>query len=118
MDNYLIYHNPRCSKSRAALDLLREHKIEPRVIEYLKTPPDAKTLKGLLVKLGLSPRDILRDGEEEFARLKLEDPKKTDRELIDAIVKHPVLLQRPIVVRGNRAVIGRPPEKIKQLLQV
>ena len=116
MEDYLIYHNPRCSKSRAALDLLREHKIEPRIVEYLKTPPDAKALKELLGKLGLRPRDILRDGEEEFARLNLDDPKKTDEELIDAIVKHPILLQRPIVVRGDRAVVGRPTEKVAELL--
>jgi len=115
MSEFVIYHNPRCSKSRQALDILCAHKIEPKVIEYLKTPPDAKTLKALLAKLGLKPRDILRDGEEEFAMLKLDDPNRTDDDLIGAIVQQPILLQRPIVVHGERAVVGRPPEKVKDL---
>ena len=113
---YVIYHNPRCSKSRATLELLRAHRIEPRVVEYLKTPPDAKTLRELLQKLGLRPRDILREGEDEFAALGLDDPAKSDDELIAAMVRHPVLLQRPIVVCGDRAVVGRPPESVQTLL--
>lgn len=113
---FVIYHNPRCSKSRATLKILQEAGIEPHVVEYLKTPLDAKTIRELLIKLGMSPRDLLRDGEDEFSELGLGDPKKTDDELIAAIVKHPILLQRPIVVRGERAVIGRPPEAVKMLV--
>lgn len=116
MTEFLIYHNPRCSKSRAVLEILRHHKVEPHIIDYLKTPPDAKTLTELLKKLRLSPRDIMRDNEDEFAKLNLADPAKTAPELIAAIVKHPILLQRPIIVCGPRAVIGRPPEKVKELL--
>ena len=116
MSEYVLYHNPRCSKSRAALAILREHQIQPRVVEYLKTPPDARALKELLRKLGLKPRDILRDGEAEYAALKLDDANQRDDELIDAIVQHPILLQRPIVVRGNRAVVARPPDRVKELL--
>jgi arsenate reductase len=116
MSEFVIYHNPRCSKSRQALEILSEHNIEAEVVEYLKTPPDAKTLKDLLKKLGLKPRDILRDGEDEYASLKLADPKWSDDDLLAAIVKHPILLQRPIIVRGNCAVVGRPPGKVKQLL--
>jgi arsenate reductase len=112
---FLIYHNPRCSKSRAALQLLRDRGIQPQTVEYLQAPPDAKTLTALLQKLGLRPRDIIRDGEEEYAKLKLDDPKLSDDELVAAIVKHPILLQRPIVVRGDRAVVGRPPEKVAEL---
>ena len=116
MNDFVIYHNSRCSKSRAALEFLRGKSIEPKIVEYLKTPPSEAELRELLRKLGLTPRDILRDGEEDFARLKLEDPKRTDDELIAAIAKHPVLLQRPIIVRGKRAVIGRPTENIQELL--
>ena len=114
--NFTIYHNPRCSKSRAALELLRRHNIAPRIVEYLRTPPDAAAIQDLLRKLGLLPRDILRDGEDEYAQLKLDEPGRTDADLIDAIVKHPILLQRPIVVRGPRAVVARPPEKVEELL--
>ncbi len=111
----LIYHNPRCSKSRQALEILRGRGVEPQIIEYLKSPPDAQTLRDLLKKLNLRARDIVRDGEEEFAKLGLSDD-AGDEAWIAAIVKHPVLLQRPIVVRGGRAVVGRPPEKVKELL--
>ncbi|MSR65290.1 MAG: arsenate reductase (glutaredoxin) [Verrucomicrobiae bacterium] len=113
---FVIYHNPRCSKSRQALEILRAHKVEPQIIEYLKTPPDAMTLKDVLRKLKLGVRDILRDGEDEYAKLKLNNPNLSGDKLIATIIKHPVLLQRPIVVCGHRAVIGRPPEKVKELL--
>ena len=116
MSEIVIYHNPRCTKSREALAILEASKAKPRVIEHLKTPPDAKTLKDLLKKLGLRPRDIIRENEEEFCSLRLDDPKKSDDELIAAIVAHPILLQRPIVVRGDRAIVARPPEKVKELL--
>lgn len=107
-DDFIIYHNPRCSKSRQALELLRQHGIEPTIIEYLKTPPDAATLRSL----GLPAREILRDNEDEAAALK---PGLTDAELFNAIAQAPILLQRPIVVRGKRAVVARPPERVKEL---
>src|SRR5204863_9688253 len=101
-EEFVIYHNPRCSKSRQALELLRQAGVEPRVVEYLKRPPDAKTLRSF----GLPAREIIRDNEEEYAALKL--AQKTDAELLDAIATHPVLLQRPIVIHGQRAVVARP----------
>ncbi|MCG3150223.1 MAG: putative protein YfgD [Verrucomicrobiae bacterium] len=109
-NDFVIYHNPRCSKSRQALEILRQHHIKPTVIEYLKTPPDVNTLRSFR----LPARELIRDNEDEYAALKLAD--KSDAELLDAIVKHPILLQRPIVVRGNRAVVARPPEKVTELL--
>ena len=116
MNKFCIYHNPRCSKSRAALAWLHERGIEPQVIEYLKVPPTAQAIAELLAKLSLGVRDILRDNEEEFAALGLADPTKTQQELIAAVVDHPILLQRPIVAHGNRAVVARPVEKLAGLL--
>ena len=115
-NRFYIYHNPHCSKSRAALAWLHERRIEPQVVEYLKVPLTAQVIEELLAKLGLQVRDIMRNNEAEYATLQLDDPKKTNRELITAIVEHPILLQRPIVVCGNRAVIARPTEKLAELL--
>jgi len=112
----IIYHNPRCGKSRLTLSLLRERGIEPKVIEYLKTPPTAAELKALLKKLGLEPRALLRKGEAEFKVAGLDDPKLGADALIAAMVKHPILIERPIVVRGSKAVIGRPPEAVLALV--
>jgi arsenate reductase len=111
-----IYHNPRCSKSRATLQLLKTRGIEPRVIEYLKEPPDAKTLETLLLKLRMKPRDLMRKGEPAYRELGLDDPDLGTDALIRAMVEHPILIERPIVVAGARAIIGRPPEKILELL--
>lgn len=111
-----IYHNPRCSKSRAALQLLRERGVEPEIVEYLKTPPDAATVTALLRKLGMTARDVLRRGEAPYRELALGDPAKDENELVAAIVAHPVLLERPIAVRGAKAVLGRPPERVLDLL--
>ncbi len=116
MSDIILYHNPRCSKSRAALEILRKRGVEPAIVEYLKTPPTAAELRDLLAKLGLRPRDVLRDGEPEYDRLRLADPARTDPELIGAIAAHPILLQRPIAVRGSRAIVGRPPERVAELL--
>lgn len=113
----IIYHNPRCSKSRRALELLRERGLEPTVIEYLKTPPDAATLRGLLAMLGLPARDLLRRGEAACAELGLADSLDDDETLLAAMVAHPVLIERPIVVVDGRAVLGRPPERILALLE-
>jgi len=109
-----LYHNPRCSKSRAALALLREHGVEPDIIEYLQTPPTAAQLKALLKKLGLKAVEVVRKGEDEYQRYAKKD--LTEMDWIDAIAEHPILLERPIVVRGDRAVIGRPPEAVLKLL--
>jgi len=111
-----IYHNPRCSKSRQTLKLLRDNGVEPRIVEYLKEPPDAALLKKLLQQLGLTPRDLLRRGEAAYKELKLADPAKSEDELIAAIVENPILLERPIVVKGGKAVLGRPPENVLKLL--
>jgi arsenate reductase len=111
-----IYHNPRCTKSRETLALLKQHGIEPRVIEYLKATPSALELKGILKKLGLKPRDIIRDNETRYAELRLKDRKVSDDELLALIAANPILLQRPIVVNGNKAAIGRPPENVLSIL--
>ena len=109
-----IYHNPRCSKSRQALALLREIDAVPEVIEYLKTPPDESTLRDLLKKLTLTAHEILRTKEAEYTAAGL-TPVSTEAEIIAAIGRHPILLERPIIVKDNRAVIGRPPENVKRL---
>ena len=110
-----IYHNPRCSKSRATLALLEERDVDVDIVEYLKTPPDLATLKGLLRKLGLSARDIVRSGESAFREsgLTLESP---DEALLALIVRHPIVLQRPIVEAGEQARIGRPPEQVLEII--
>lgn len=111
-----LYHNPRCSKSRQALALLQERGYSPEIVEYLKTPPDVAALKQLLNYLGLKPRDILRKKEKEYADLGLDDEKLTDDQILQAITREPKLLERPILVRGNRAAIGRPTENLLPLL--
>ena len=111
-----IYHNPRCSKSRETLEILRAARIEPRVVEYLKTPPSAEELDAILTMLGREPRDAMRKGETEYSELKLDDPRLTRAELVRAMVEHPVLIERPIVVKGKKAVIGRPPERVREIL--
>jgi arsenate reductase len=111
-----IYHNPRCSKSRATLALLEERGIEPEVIEYLKTPPDAKRLKALLRKLGISAADLIRKNEKEWKDSGL-DASSSEDELIALMTRHPILIERPIVEVGDRARIGRPPERVLDLFE-
>lgn len=111
-----IYHNPRCSKSRQTLELLEKQGIEPTIIEYLKTPPDYDTLDKLLQQLGLEPRQLLRKGEAEYKDLNLADKTLSRKELINAMVEHPRLIERPIVVSGKRAALGRPPAKVLEIL--
>ena len=111
-----IYHNPRCSKSRQTLALIEEKGVVPNIIEYLKDGPDAQTLASVLTKLGKSPREILRKGEQEFKDLGLGDATKTDEELIAAMVAHPILIERPIVIAGDKAALGRPPEQVLDIL--
>lgn len=109
-----IFHNPKCSKSRQTLALLRDRGVEPHVVEYLKTPPDEDTLRDLLSKLGLSPRQLVRDKESVFTELHLADT--DDATLVRAMAEHPILIERPIVVAGDRARLGRPPENVLELL--
>lgn len=111
-----IYHNPRCSKSRATLELLEQRGVEPSVIEYLKEPPDEIELRQLLDLLGISARELLRTGEAPYKQLGLNDPEKTEDEIIGAILKFPILMERPIVVTNGKARIGRPPEAVLEIL--
>jgi arsenate reductase (glutaredoxin) len=112
-----IYHNPRCSKSRQTLDLLKENGVEPDVIEYLKSPPDAPTLDRILTMLGKQPREVMRKGEAPYRALGLADPTKSRQDLIRAMVENPVLIERPIVVKdGKKAALGRPPEQVLEIL--
>jgi arsenate reductase len=111
-----IYHNPRGSKSRQTLALLEEKGIAPKIVKYLETPPSAAELKRILKKLGLKARDILRKGEAAYDELGLEDSGHTDDELLALMVKNPILIERPIVVSGDRAAIGRPPEAVLKIV--
>jgi len=111
-----IYHNPRCSKSRQALQLLRDKGIEPVIVEYLKAPPDKNTLKALLKMLAMEPRELMRRKEKEYKALGLADPTVGDEALLEAMVEHPRLIERPVVVCGDKAALGRPPEKVLDVL--
>ena len=111
-----IYHNPRCSKSRATLKLLEERGIAPDIVEYLKTPPDAAALDGLLDRLGMEPRDLMRRKEAPYRENGLDDSGLSRDALIAAMVADPILIERPIVVAGNKAAIGRPPEAVLEIL--
>ena len=117
MSKPVMYHNPRCSKSRQALELLRARGIEPEIIEYLKTPPDAQELQRILNMLGLEPRQLMRTNESEYKENKLADTHLSRDELIQAMVEHPRLLQRPIVLSNGKAVLGRPPEQVLEIVE-
>lgn len=111
-----IYHNPRCSKSRQTLELLHNRGIEPEVIEYLKEPPDEQTLDQLLRQLGMEPKELMRKKEEIYGELKIDEQQYSRAELIRLMVAHPILIERPIVVKDRRACLGRPPEKVLEIL--
>lgn len=111
-----LYHNPRCSKSRGALELLRERGVEPRIVAYLDTPPSVEELREVLAMLGVPARALLRTGEEAYATLGLENPSLTEEQLLQAMVTHPRLIERPIFIHAGRAVVGRPPEQVLTLL--
>jgi arsenate reductase len=113
---FTIYHNPRCSKSRQTLELLRSNHIEPEVVLYMETPPSKQELMSLLAMLDKSPRDLLRKSEEEYKSLGLEKTSLSDETMIEAMVRHPNLIERPVVVSGKRAVLGRPPENVLELI--
>lgn len=111
-----IYHNPRCSKSRQTLGLIEEKGVKPKIVEYLKEPPSATELKRILKMLGMKPRDLMRKGESVYDELGLKDKDLKDDELIALMVKHPILIERPIVIVGDKVAIGRPPESVLKIL--
>jgi arsenate reductase len=111
-----IYHNPRCSKSRQALQLLQDNRIEPEIIDYLKNPPSAEEMTEILKLLNLHPRDLMRKQEKIYKTLQLDNPKLTSQQLIAALITHPILIERPIIIRQNKAIIARPPEKALEIL--
>jgi arsenate reductase len=111
-----IYHNPRCGKSRQTLQLLQEQGIEPEIIEYLKTPPSAEELNDILQKLGIGPRELMRKNEAEYKTSGLNDETLDREALINGMVSHPILIERPIVVANDKAAIGRPPEAVLTIL--
>ena len=115
-DKIVVYHNPRCSKSRETMSILEDNNKSVEVIEYLKQPPDRQTLEDIIAKLSLSPRDLIRTGEQAFQDAGFNIDSMSDSDIIEAICAHPMLLQRPIVVCGNKAVIGRPPTKILDII--
>jgi arsenate reductase len=114
--NITIYHNPRCSKSRETLQLLEQRGITPIIIEYLKSPPSAEQLDALLQLLGIEPRALMRKQEAEYQANGLTDTTLDRQTLINAMIKHPILIERPIVVANGKAAIGRPPEAILAIL--
>ena len=116
MSSITIWHNPRCSKSRQTLQLIRDRGIEPTIVEYLKTPPSQAELADALRALGFAPRDLMRKKEAPYSELALGNEGLSDAELVAAMVDNPVLIERPIVFRGERAVIGRPPDNVLELL--
>lgn len=113
---FIIYHNPRCTKSRETLALLQSKGENPVIIEYLKNPPTVSELDGILKKLKLEPQDIIRTKEETYQKLGLKNKSLSRAELIKVLVENPVLIERPIVVKGNKAALGRPPEKVLEIL--
>ena len=111
-----IYHNPHCSKSRQTLQLLRDHGVEPTIVEYLKDPPDETTLRKIIKSLGIRPIDLVRKKEVEFEAMSLADKADDDEAIIAAMLECPKLIERPIVVNGSKAKIGRPPEAVLEIL--
>lgn len=111
-----IYHNPRCSKSRAALALLEENGVAPKIVEYLKTPPSKAEMKRILKGLGLEPRELMRRKEAPYAELGLDNPKLGRDDLIDAMLENPILIERPVVAKDGKYALGRPPENVLGIL--
>lgn len=116
MSAVTIYHNPKCNSSRTALSLIREKGIEPTIIEYLKTPPSRAELKSIVKRMGVSPRALLRTKEAPYAELKLDNPKLSDDQIIDAMIAHPILINRPIVATKKGVRLGRPPDTVLEIL--
>jgi len=111
-----IYHNPRCSKSRQTLQIIEDNNIKPAVVEYLNQPPSKAELKSILKKLHLQARDIIRVKEQEFQKLGIDINNASEDQLVEAMITHPILIERPIVVNGSQAVVARPAEKVLEIL--
>lgn len=116
MTSITIYHNPACSTSRATLKLIRDAGIEPDIIEYLKSPPTRAQLSDMLARAGLSPRQAMRSKEALYRELKLDDPELSDDALLDAMIAHPILIERPLVVSAKGVRLCRPSELVRELL--
>ena len=116
MSVYKIFHNPRCSKSRQTLQLLKDNNCKIEIISYLEIDLEVSLIKDILKKLALKPRDILRKGEQEYKDNNLKKDNLSEEDLINYMIKYPKLIERPIVVKGNKAVIGRPPENVLELI--
>jgi arsenate reductase len=116
MNNFTIYHNPRCSKSRQTLELIKANGIDPSIVLYLEEPPTAETLSNIINLLKLKPRDLLRKSEDEYKALNLKDTTIDDIEIIKFMSKYPKLIERPIVISGKNAILGRPPENVLSLI--
>lgn len=112
-----MYHNPRCSKSRQTLQLLRERNIEPELVLYLQQPPTASELQRVLERFGVGARQLLRTKEPQYRELGLDDPELSEAALIAAMVEHPILIERPIVIAGGKAALGRPPEQVLEIIE-
>ncbi len=115
-DEIVIWHNPRCSKSRQTLALLKEKGVAPKVVEYLKTPPEASEIKRVLAMLRLDARGLMRKKEKEYKALGLDDAAKSESDLVAAMAATPILIERPVVIHGERAALGRPPEAVLDIL--
>lgn len=111
-----IWHNPRCSKSRATLSLLEKRGIKPEIVRYLDQPPSADEIRAVLGKLGVSARDLMRKGEDAYKELNLADPALSEDRLIEAMAENPILIERPVVIKGDTAALGRPPEQVLDIL--
>jgi arsenate reductase len=111
-----ILHNPRCSKSRTTLQLLKDNGVEPEIILYLDKPPDADQLTAILGKLNMQPRDLMRKGQPEYKELGLDNDQLSDEQLISAMIETPILIERPVVLANDKAAIGRPPESVLEIL--
>tara|TARA_Y100000389_G_scaffold53574_1_gene49417 strand:+ start:140 stop:490 length:351 start_codon:yes stop_codon:yes gene_type:complete len=116
MSKYIIFHNPRCSKSRQTLQILKDNGCDIKVFLYLETTIDQSFLEGIIKKISLSPRDLLRKGEQEFKDNDLKNKNLSDLEIIEFMVKYPKLIERPIVIKGDQAILGRPPENVLELI--
>lgn len=116
-DEIVIWHNPRCSKSRQTMQVLMDAGVQPKVIEYLKTPPEQSEIKHVLGLLGIAPKAFMRTKEAAFKDNDLSAAGVSDEALIDAMAAHPILIERPVVIKGDQAVIGRPPENVNALLK-
>lgn len=115
MAKVTIWHNPRCSTSRSTLSLLEQHGLDPEIVEYLKTPPSVEELKSVLKKLRMKPRDLMRKKEALYKELGLDDEALNDDRLVQAMAENPILIERPVVLFGQRAALGRPPENVLDL---